>query len=63
MIRTDGILAFFVPQGIHNEPAHIFQTDELGWRNVIESEGRFKIEKSGVHDFNLNEFYGIARKQ
>jgi SAM-dependent methyltransferase len=61
ILKDDGYFAFFVPQGIHDEPAHIFQTDKLGWINVIES--RFEIINSGVHDFNLNEFYGIARKK
>lgn len=61
VLKPDGVLAFIVPCGFHNEPAHISKFEKDGWIKVFTDNG-FEITKSWQHDFNLNEFCGIARK-
>jgi ubiquinone/menaquinone biosynthesis C-methylase UbiE len=59
VLKPQGYLLFAVPQGWHDEPAHITQTDSYGWRKLLSS--RFKIRFEGWHDFKLREYYGIAQ--
>jgi SAM-dependent methyltransferase len=62
LLKLDGVLAFIVPCGYHNEPAHITQHTKEEWIDAIEFND-FEIITSWQHDFNLNEFGGIARRR
>jgi SAM-dependent methyltransferase len=59
VLKPGGILAFMVPCGFYNEPAHINECTKEGWIAQIEEHG-FTILETGQHPFNLDEFYGIA---
>lgn len=62
VLKPDGVLAFIVPCGFHNEPAHITEHERDDWRKVISDAG-FTIDIEWQHDFNLNEYCGIAHKK
>lgn len=59
VVKKDGLLAFIVPCGFHNEPAHLVERTKEGWKELI-TQGGFRIIMDGQHDFNLNEYYGVA---
>lgn len=60
VLKSGGVLAFIVPCGFHNEPAHITEFEMEGWKQAFKDNG-FKIEVDWQHDFNLNEYCGIAK--
>lgn len=60
VLKPEGLLIYTVPQGIHDEPAHLFQTDRAGWFKLLSS--KFGMLKDGEHSFNLNEYYGVCKK-
>lgn len=60
VLKPDGLLIYALPQGVHDEPAHIYQTNRLGWFKLLST--RFDMLNDGEHPFNLNEYYGVCRK-
>lgn len=60
VLKSDGLLIYALPQGKHNEPAHLYQTDRTGWFKLLSS--KFGMLKDGTHRFNLNEYYGVCKK-
>lgn len=60
VLKPDGLLIYALPQGKHNEPAHLYQTDRTGWFKLLSA--KFGMLKDGAHRFNLNEYYGVCRK-
>jgi len=60
VLKPDGLLIYALPQGKHNEPAHLYQTDRAGWFKLLSS--KFGMLKDGEHRFNLNEYYGVCKK-
>lgn len=60
VLKPDGLLIYALPQGKHNEPAHLYQTDRTGWFKLLSS--KFGMLKDGAHRFNLNEYYGVCKK-
>jgi len=63
VLKPDGLLIYAVPQGIHDEPAHRFQTDRQGWFDLLSK--KFGMLKDGVNadPVLLNEYYGVCRNQ
>ncbi len=60
VLKPDGLLIYAVPQGKHDEPAHLFQTDRAGWFKLLAD--KFSMLKDGEHPFNLREYYGVCKK-
>ena len=60
VLKPDGLLIYALPQGKHNEPAHLYQTDRAGWFKLLST--KFGMLKDGAHKFNLNEYYGVCKK-
>jgi SAM-dependent methyltransferase len=60
VLKPGGYLAFAVPCGPDDEPAHVYKREKDEWVRDLDEQG-FTIEVSGQFDFNLNEFYGRAR--
>ena len=60
VLKKDGILLFAVPCGYDDEPAHTHNRELHEWKEDFHNND-WKIIESGQFDFNLNEFYGIAR--
>lgn len=61
VLKPEGFLIYALPQGVHNEPAHIYQTDRGGWFKVLSA--KFGMLKDGEHSFNLNEYYGVCQNK
>lgn len=61
VMKDEGYLVFAVPCGPDDEPAHTYNRERGEWELDFISHG-FIIERSGQFEFNLNEFYGRARK-
>lgn len=59
ILKPDGLLIFALPQGTHDEPAHLYQTDRQGWFDLLAS--RFGMIQDGEHPFNLWEYYGVCQ--
>jgi ubiquinone/menaquinone biosynthesis C-methylase UbiE len=60
VLKTAGLLIYAVPQGIHPEPAHLFQADRKLWFDLLAS--KFSMLQDGEHPFNLREYYGVCQK-
>jgi ubiquinone/menaquinone biosynthesis C-methylase UbiE len=60
VLKPGGLLIFAVPQGIHPEPAHVFQADRQLWFQVLAS--KFGMLQDGEFPFNLKEYYGVCMK-
>lgn len=60
VLKPDGLLIYAVPQGIHPEPAHVFQADRQLWFDILASF--FGMLHDGEHPFNLREYYGVCKK-
>lgn len=59
VLKPTGLLIYALPQGRHDEPAHLFQTDRVGWFKLL--SGKFGMLHDGEHAFNLNEYYGVCQ--
>lgn len=60
VLKPRGLLIYAVPQGVHDEPAHMHQTDRQGWFKLLSA--KFGMLKDGEHPFNLREYYGVCQK-
>jgi len=61
VLKPEGFLIYALPQGIHDEPAHITETDREGWFKLLSA--KFGMLKDGQHSFNLNEYYGVCQNK
>jgi len=60
VLKLGGLLIYALPQGKHDEPAHLYQTDRVGWFKLLSA--KFGMLKDGEHPFNLREYYGVCKK-
>lgn len=60
VLKPDGLLIYALPQGKHDELAHLYQTDRTGWFKLL--SGKFGMLRDGEHPFNLKEYYGVCKK-
>lgn len=60
VLKPSGFLLFAVPCGYDDEPAHLHNREYEEWLEDFKNNN-MEILESGRFDFNLNEFYGLAR--
>lgn len=60
VLKPSGFLLFAVPCGYDDEPAHTHNLEYEEWLEDFKNNN-MEILESGRFDFNLNEFYGLAR--